>query len=290
MATLPQTAPGAPEAGIDPTVDELQQIGDVAGIFSWFGSEESLRPAVLRALDGGQPHLRDLVHVLADLWKDTVRNLLVPQGETERDLTALEVGHVRIVRRITRPRLGLTAQECRQLHRHPRGREYWLRFPRNVTAEPRLKLSVLLDPALDSELARLPQAKVQEMFADHVRLRRADPSKDIKPTLEQVGAIHQLIPPTWSLLPISHSSDLMVRGCCANSLTSTGPSCLTALGNGRNCRDHLPSIFGGRHSGCAEPHYLRWMRHLPRSWTTVVKWSGATQPCTMTRGFCRLQC
>ena len=60
MATLPQTALGAPAAGIDPTVDELQQIGDVAGIFSWLGSEESLRTAVLRDLGGGQPRLRDL--------------------------------------------------------------------------------------------------------------------------------------------------------------------------------------------------------------------------------------
>ena len=68
------------------------------------------------------------------------------------------------------------------------------------------------------------------------------PRTSSRPWSKSVLSISSL-PPTWSLLPISHSSDLMARGCCANSLTSTGPSCLPALGNGRNCPDHLPSIF-----------------------------------------------
>ena len=41
---------------------------------------------------------------------------------------------------------------------------------RATTSEPRLKLSVILDPALDSELMRLPQAKVREMFTSYVKL------------------------------------------------------------------------------------------------------------------------
>ena len=40
MVSLPQTAPGVPAAGIDPAGAELQQIGNVAGIFSWLGSDE----------------------------------------------------------------------------------------------------------------------------------------------------------------------------------------------------------------------------------------------------------
>ena len=80
--------------------------------------------------------------------------------------------HVAMVRRIARLRLGLTAQdEVASAAPTPRG---GLGFggpqaedvgagsvsPRAITAEPRLKLSVLLNLALDSELARLPQAKV----------------------------------------------------------------------------------------------------------------------------------
>ena len=52
---------------------------------------------------------------------------------------------------------------------------------------------VLLDPARDSELARLPQAKVREKFISYVKLRAAEPSEDVDPTLEQVSAVHQVI-------------------------------------------------------------------------------------------------
>ena len=74
MVCLPQTASGVPAAGIDPTAEELQHIGDVTGIFSWLGLEEPLRTALIRVLGGCQSRLRDLVYVLADLWRATVRD------------------------------------------------------------------------------------------------------------------------------------------------------------------------------------------------------------------------
>ena len=40
MVTLPQTAYGVPAVGIDPAAEQLQQIGDVASIFSCLGSGE----------------------------------------------------------------------------------------------------------------------------------------------------------------------------------------------------------------------------------------------------------
>ena len=55
--------------------------------------------------------------------------------------------------------------------------------------------------ALDSELARLPQAKVREKFTSYVKLRAAEPSEDIEPTLEQVSAVHQII--TADLVPFA---------------------------------------------------------------------------------------
>ena len=65
--TPPQTAPGVPASGIDPAWEELQQIGDVAGIFSWLGSDEPWRTAPIRVLDAGQLRLRDRVYVPADM-------------------------------------------------------------------------------------------------------------------------------------------------------------------------------------------------------------------------------
>ena len=42
------------------------------------------------------------------------------------------------------------------------------------------------------------------MFTDYIRLRGADPSEDIEPTLEQVSAIHQVI--TADVLPFADFS------------------------------------------------------------------------------------
>ena len=53
-----------------------------------------------------QPLLLDLVHFPPDLWQSTVSDLPIQQGETQRDLTTLEVSHVAVVRRIARLRLG----------------------------------------------------------------------------------------------------------------------------------------------------------------------------------------
>ena len=50
VVTLPQTAPGVPGEGIDPTAEELQQIGDVPGSISWLATGESLRSALVRVL------------------------------------------------------------------------------------------------------------------------------------------------------------------------------------------------------------------------------------------------
>ena len=51
--------------GNRPTAED--QIGDVANVFSWLGSGEPLRTALIHVLGGGQRRLRDLVYVPADL-------------------------------------------------------------------------------------------------------------------------------------------------------------------------------------------------------------------------------
>ena len=102
MVSLPQTAPGVPAAGIDLTTEELQQIGDVAGISSWLGSDEPLRTALIRVLGGSQSRFRVSIYVPATSWQATVRDFWIPQGETQRHLAALEVGHAAMVQRIAR--------------------------------------------------------------------------------------------------------------------------------------------------------------------------------------------
>ena len=47
-----------------PTAEELQQIGDVAGLLFWLDSGELVRAALIRVLGDGQPPLRDVAVVL----------------------------------------------------------------------------------------------------------------------------------------------------------------------------------------------------------------------------------
>ena len=73
-----------------------------------------------------------------------------------------------------------------------------------TTTEARLKLSVLLDPALDSELARPPQAKFLEVHTSHVELRGAKSSEDTEPSLSSSSESEQ------------HNSWNQVRGLCGD--------------------------------------------------------------------------
>ena len=96
MVTLPQTAEAVQAAGIESCKDLFVAQLLRTGAYS-------SHPCVGL---GGQPRLRDLVYVPAGLWQATVRGFRILQSETQRDLTAPEVGHVAMVRRIERLRLG----------------------------------------------------------------------------------------------------------------------------------------------------------------------------------------
>ena len=203
MVTPPQTALDVLAAGIDLAADELQQICDVTGIFLWLGSCDSVRTALIRVLGGGQSRLRDLVNVLADLWQATVRDLWVPQGETKRDLNTLKVGYIAMVQRIARLRLCLTAQD--EAAAAAQAVDWGLAVPvENVgagsaaaqatTAEPRFKLSVLLDPALGSELVRRPQAEVREMYTTCVKPPRTSSRPWSKSALSTKSVAVELVP------------------------------------------------------------------------------------------------
>ena len=111
---------------------------------------------------------------------------------------------------------------------------------RATTPERRLKLSVLFGSALDSELVRFRQAEVREMFTSCVKLRGAEPSQDIEPTLQLTTRSSR---PIWCPSRISRCSIRTARGCCTSSLVLVGPSCPTAPDSGRIYLDR-PCIGG----------------------------------------------
>ena len=115
------------------------------------GASTALKDGLLLALGGGESNLRDLVHESTKNWNLAVEDIVVKMGETSRKLSPIEHGHVAMVRRIARLRLGLTAID-EQAAIPTTGIGLGFGGPAAVqapaaapTAEPRLKLSVIID-------------------------------------------------------------------------------------------------------------------------------------------------
>ena len=202
MADLPQTAPGVPAPSVDPTADELEKITSVEAAFKWLNTGEPARKAFFGEIGGGSvPALRDVVYVKADNWDKAINNIMVEVPEKPpRPPNAVEFGHFDMLRRIARLRCGLTAKEASPTTvvahgAHP-GQLAVVAQPAaaaTMSTEPEIMLSVVLDPSLSSRLVRIPQADFRALFAKYIKVRGAEPSDAIEPTLEQVSAVHQVI-------------------------------------------------------------------------------------------------
>jgi len=198
---LPQTAAGVGAIGIDPTDDLLAKINTVGDIFDWLGSAEPLQAAVIKALGGGSPKLRDLVFIDVKDWSEAVASIRVDGADGARAMFPIERGHVAMVRRIARLRLGLTAIDeiSPTASNGSAGRDGVGAItgdgaaPPIPVAEPRLKLSVIIDPSMDSELVRLPGSKIRHMFTEYEKTRGAEPTEEIEPTVEQISAVKQVL-------------------------------------------------------------------------------------------------
>ena len=209
---LPQTLPGVPAPGIDPEQNELASISTLKDIFSWLGSADDLLVALVKALGGGSPKLRDLAFVKSADWDEAVSKLqLVVPGDgesaqsTTRAPSAFEAGHLVMVRRIARLRLGLTANVESSTgppgalpaseHLETTGQP----MPPGSAAvqpmhlEPVVKLSAVLDPTIDASLVRIKQQEVRRMFSEYKDARGAEPAEDVSPTEEQVSAVKQIL-------------------------------------------------------------------------------------------------
>ena len=109
---LPQTAPGVPTPGIDPTVIELQEMASVADIFSWLGTDDDAKNALFVALGTKTLKVRDIVYIKAKDWDDAIHGItVITEGKDPRELNPIESGHMSQLRRIARLRVGLPAVE-----------------------------------------------------------------------------------------------------------------------------------------------------------------------------------
>ena len=202
---LPQTLPGVPAPSIDPTAAELLSINDLDGIFTWLGMQEAARTALLAVLGGGTPAIRDVVFIRGTDWDAAVDGTRIPVAEGDpRNPTPIERGHFAMVRRIARLRLNLPANEVRPGAFAPPqvappaapGDDALARAgppPPAFSAEPKIKLSLLLDPSLDTDLVRLPHVKIRALYTKYAEVRGAEPAEDVEPTVEQISALAQVV-------------------------------------------------------------------------------------------------
>ena len=178
--TFPRLMQVLPAPGIDPTTEELAGISTLAQIFAWLGTAEPARQALCASLGGGSPRLRDVVYIKGSDWDNAVANVSIAVPDNDPcALTPLEVGHMAMLRRICRLRLGLRAVEDSGLQAvglqaggldlgAPLTQSSTSALPSSApptsTSDPKLKLSIILDPSLDSDLIRLPHSQVRGLF------------------------------------------------------------------------------------------------------------------------------
>ena len=210
---MPQTEPGVPAPGVDPTVQELAAIDTIDGGFAWLGTAAATVTEFKAVLGGGgNLKLRDIVYIAGSQYTDACAALLIPTGDPQaavtRPVTPLERGHFKQLRRICRLRVGLRAEEVAPLlaalgagggvpgvagQAAAAATAQQAAAVQQAIAEPRIKLSSILDPTLDSELVRLPAVDIRKMFTEYCTKRGGTPSEDTEPTNEQISAMHQVV-------------------------------------------------------------------------------------------------
>ena len=206
---LPQTEPGVGAEGLDPTPDELSQIATFDHALDWVGLSQATRGALVAALGGGTIRLRDIVYVPVATWNTITAGLRIPGvGDLpERDPSPIEQGQLVSVRRVARLRLGLRAMDALAVVPAapvglPAGALAGAGIlavpgsqaaPAAVSAEPALKLSLVIDPALESALVRMPPADIRTLYTRYVATRGGEPTEDIEPTIEQISAMAQVV-------------------------------------------------------------------------------------------------
>ena len=199
---LPQTAPGVPATGIDPPMELLEAMQTLANVWDWLGTAPAPRAAFVAALGGGEPRIRDIVYIKGadyDVAVAGVRVARVPDGEA-LPLLPMVLGHLSMLRRICRLRLGLTAnEEAPNMQPAPPAGAVGLQvavanapIPPLPTGDSKIKLSVILDPTLDVDLLRMPSIRIRQLFAAYKLSRGAEPAEEIEPTHEQISAVQQV--------------------------------------------------------------------------------------------------
>ena len=157
---------------MDPTEAELNAMTSIEHVANWAGLEDDLRKTLLRDL-GTPTKLRDIAFITRPVWDAVLVLLKVPvppatdgAAATEREMTPVERSRLEIFRRVVFLRLQMAPDTPGDPGvAKPGVITTPVQGSANTQGSPtrKIKLSVVIDPTLDSEVIQLDQAAVSAM-------------------------------------------------------------------------------------------------------------------------------
>ena len=176
-SSLPQTAPGVPHEGIDPTLQELGAIKSLEDIGKWLGMEPALFRALTLKIGSSTPKLRDIVFISMADWQQSLQNVRMPADNDEkRPLRPLERGNCEMLKRIARLRLGLPANEPKpadEVPAPPSGGPASIApsdlagLVQSAPPDASVKLSAVWDPTLETPLVGMSPQRFRKLSTDY---------------------------------------------------------------------------------------------------------------------------
>ena len=177
----------------------METIDDVA---DWAGLEGPLKEGLLKDL-GTPTKLRDIAFITRPVWDAALVLLRVetapanaddPPGQ--RELTPVEGSRLEIFRRVVMLRMQMTPDTPGDPGvQRPGVATTPAQPPSSSQGSPtrKIKLSVVIDPTLDSEVVQLEQTTVSAMYAKYKSKFGDHPSPEVEPSIDQLSALAQLL-------------------------------------------------------------------------------------------------
>lgn len=194
---------------MDPTDDELAQIGQYQDALDWAGVQGDLADA-LQVATGGVERIREVPLSPRDMWDQMIQDIRVPEAADPnqlgppngRQLLPVEFARLESLRRVCALRMGRppddpgsTSPAAPMAGATP--------FPPvgGVGQQPaastggtrKLKLSAILDPTLDAEIIPLSTGERAELYKNYKERFGDFPGADNDPSLDQLAALRQVL-------------------------------------------------------------------------------------------------
>ena len=188
---------------MDPSETELQGFNDLNSIYDWAGIAQDLRTTLAAAL-GNPAMIRDLVFIPRGEWDAVVSGLSGGPGPPDADgnpgppraLTAIDRSRMEMLRRVCFLRAGATPDTPG----HARAPVAAAVAPGAAqpaaigsSAGRKLKLSAVVDQALDAEIQPMDHQEVTALFDKYRQMYGDVPATDAEPTADQLAGIRQLV-------------------------------------------------------------------------------------------------